>query len=99
MADATAIFVANDHMAIGVLSALRERDLQAPQDVSVVGFDDLPESAFLMPPLTTVRQDFASLGSLIMQKVLLAIEEPETLTETTPLPTTLVVRGSTRPIS
>lgn len=99
LAGATGIFVANDLMAIGVLSALRERDLVAPQDVSVVGFDDLPESAFLMPPLTTVRQDFASLGSLMMQKVLLAIEEPETVTESTPLPTTLVMRGSTRPIS
>ena len=99
VAQATGIFVANDLMAIGVLSALRERDIFAPQDVSVVGFDDLPESAFLMPPLTTVRQDFASLGSLMMQKVLLAIEEPETVTESTPLPTTLVVRGSTRSIS
>jgi DNA-binding LacI/PurR family transcriptional regulator len=99
LAGATGIFVANDLMAIGVLSALRERDIFAPQDVSVVGFDDLPESAFLMPPLTTVRQDFASLGSLMMQKVLLAIEEPETVTETTPLPTTLVVRGSTRALS
>ena len=86
-------------MAIGVLSALRERDLGVPHDLSVVGFDDLPESAYLLPPLTTVRQDFAALGSLIMQKVLLAIEEPETVTESTPLPTTLVVRGSTRPIT
>ncbi len=96
LADATALFVANDHMAIGVLSALRERDLSVPDDVSVVGFDDLPESGFLIPSLTTVRQDFAALGSLIMQKVLLAIEEPETATETMPLATTLVVRGSTR---
>jgi len=96
LADATAVFVANDHMAIGVLSALRERDVRVPEDLSVVGFDDLPEAAYLMPPLTTVRQDFAALGALIMQKLLLAFEEPETATETTPLPTTLVVRSSTR---
>jgi DNA-binding LacI/PurR family transcriptional regulator len=96
LADATAIFVANDHMAIGVLSALRERDMRVPERVSIVGFDDLPEAPFVFPPLTTVRQDFAALGALIMQKVLLAIEEPETATETTPLPTTLVVRESTR---
>jgi len=96
LADATALFVANDHMAIGVLSALRERDMRVPERVSIVGFDDLPEAPFVFPPLTTVRQDFAALGALIMQKVLLAIEEPETATETTPLPTTLVVRESTR---
>jgi DNA-binding LacI/PurR family transcriptional regulator len=83
-------------MSIGVLSALRERDLKVPDDVSIVGFDDLPEAGYLYPPLTTVRQDFAGLGSLIMQKVLLAIEEPETATESTPLPTTLIVRESAR---
>ena len=96
LSDATAVFAANDHMAIGLLSALRERELRVPDEVSVVGFDDLPEAAYLYPPLTTVRQDFAALGSLIMQKVLLAIEEPDTVTETTPLPTSLVVRASTR---
>lgn len=96
VAGPTAVFVANDHMSIGVLSALRERDLRVPDDVSVVGFDDLPEAGYLFPPLTTVRQDFAGLGALIMQKVLLAIEEPETATESTPLPTTLIVRESAR---
>ena len=49
-----------------------------------------------MPPLTTVRQDFAALGGLIMQKVLVAVEDPETVTEDTPLPTRLVLRASTR---
>ena len=60
----------NDHMSIGLLSALRERGLRVPEDVSVVGFDDVPEAGYLFPPLTTVRQDFAALGELIMQKVL-----------------------------
>jgi DNA-binding LacI/PurR family transcriptional regulator len=92
----TAVFVANDHMAIGLLSALRERGLGVPEDVSVVGFDDVPEAGYLYPPLTTVRQDFATLGELIMQKVLVAVEEPETATEDTPLPTHLIVRQSTR---
>lgn len=94
---ATAVFAGNDHMAIGLLSAFRERDIRVPDDLSVVGFDDLPESPYLYPSLTTVRQDFAALGGLIMQKVLLAVEEPDTITETTPLPTTLIVRESTRP--
>ena len=73
----TAVFVANDHMSIGLLSALRERGLRVPEDVSVVGFDDVPEAGYLFPPLTTVRQDFAALGELIMQKVLIAVEEPD----------------------
>ena len=92
----SAIFVANDHMSIGVLSALRERGIRVPEDVSVVGFDDVPEAGYLYPALTTVRQDFAALGELIMQKVLIAVEEPEAATEDTPLPTHLIVRQSTR---
>jgi DNA-binding LacI/PurR family transcriptional regulator len=91
-----AVFVANDHMAIGLLSALRERGLTVPEDVSIVGFDDVPEAGFLFPPLTTVRQDFGMLGEIIMQKVLVAVEEPDTTAEETPLPTHLVVRQSTR---
>ena len=94
-----AVFVANDHMSIGVLSALRERGLRVPEDVSIVGFDDVPEAGFLFPPLTTVRQDFGMLGEIIMQKVLVAVEEPDTATEETPLPTHLVIRQSTRAIS
>ncbi len=91
-----AVFSSNDHMAIGLLSAFRERGLAVPDDVSVVGFDDVPEAGFLYPPLTTVRQDFAALGGLIMQKVLLAVEDPATVTEDTPLPTKLVLRASAR---
>ena len=92
----TAVFASNDHMAIGLMAALRERGLSVPEDVSVVGFDDVPEAGYLYPPLTTVRQDFAALGELIMQKVLLALEEDEPATPDTPLPTRLVVRESTR---
>lgn len=91
-----ALFVANDQMSIGVLSALRERGLRVPEDIGIVGFDDVPEAAYLFPALTTVRQDFASLGGLIMQKVLIAIEEPDAESESTPLPTSLVIRNSTR---
>lgn len=91
-----AIFVANDHMSIGVLSALRERGLRVPEDVSVIGFDDVPEAGYLYPSLSTVRQDFGTLGELIMQKVLIAVEESDALTEDTPIPTHLVIRHSTR---
>ena len=95
---ASAVFVGNDHMSIGLLSALRERGLRVPEDVSVVGFDDVPEAGYLFPPLTTVRQDFGTLGELIMQKVLIAVEEPDTATEDTPLPTHLILRQSTRAV-
>jgi len=94
----SAVFVGNDHMSIGLLSALRERGLRVPEEVSVVGFDDVPEAGYLFPPLTTVRQDFGTLGEIIMQKVLIAIEEPESATEDTPLPTHLILRQSTRAV-
>jgi DNA-binding LacI/PurR family transcriptional regulator len=58
----TAVFSANDQMALGILSALDSAGVRVPEDVSIVGFDDIPESRFFSPPLTTVRQDFAGLG-------------------------------------
>ncbi len=60
--DVTAVFTANDQMAIGVLLALHEAGREVPVDVSVVGFDDVPEAAYVIPPLTTVRQDFPAIG-------------------------------------
>jgi DNA-binding LacI/PurR family transcriptional regulator len=60
--DVTAVFCSNDQMALGALRALQEAGRAVPDDVSVVGFDDSPESAYLLPPLTTVRQDFVQLG-------------------------------------
>lgn len=96
--EGSAVFCANDHMAVGLFSALRERGLRVPDDVSVVGYDDVPEAAYAYPPLTTVRQDFAGLGELIMQRVLLAVEQPDDESAAAPLPTQLIVRGSTRPV-
>jgi DNA-binding LacI/PurR family transcriptional regulator len=65
--DVHAIFVANDQMALGVLRALHERGRRVPEDVAVVGFDDTPEAACFVPPLTTVRQDFRELGQVAVQ--------------------------------
>jgi DNA-binding LacI/PurR family transcriptional regulator len=58
----TAIFCGNDTMALGVMRALAERGLRVPADVSIVGFDDVPEAGYYVPPLTTVRQDFGEVG-------------------------------------
>ncbi|MCU1635527.1 MAG: LacI family transcriptional regulator [Cryobacterium sp.] len=60
--DFTAIFSSNDQMALGLMHAIREAGLDIPRDVSIVGFDDIPEAAHFFPPLTTVRQDFPELG-------------------------------------
>jgi DNA-binding LacI/PurR family transcriptional regulator len=60
--DFTAVFAANDQMALGLLHAFREAGLDLPRDISVVGFDDIPEARHYWPPLTTVRQDFAEIG-------------------------------------
>lgn len=94
----TAVFVGNDQMAIGMLSALRRRGIKVPDDVSIVGFDDIPEAGYLDPPLTTVRQDFEALGKMMMQKVLVGLEESDAENSDTPLPTEFIERSSTRPI-
>ncbi len=67
------MFVANDHMAIGVLRALSEAGRDVPGEFSVVGFDDIPESGFLIPPLTTVRQDFTAVGRLAIDTLQVAM--------------------------
>ncbi|MFC0006743.1 LacI family DNA-binding transcriptional regulator [Micromonospora siamensis] len=72
MPEVTAVFTANDHLALGVLRALHEYGRRVPDDISVVGFDDVPEAAYFIPPLTTVRPDFvavarASLDLLLAQ--------------------------------
>ncbi|NBE94551.1 LacI family DNA-binding transcriptional regulator [Nonomuraea sp. KC401] len=68
--EVTAVFVGNDQMALGVLRALREAGRRVPEDVSVAGFDDIPESAYYWPPLTTVRQDFGEVGRLAFHMLL-----------------------------
>jgi DNA-binding LacI/PurR family transcriptional regulator len=60
--DFTAVFAGNDQMALGFMHACRESGLDVPGDISVVGFDDIPEAAHFSPPLTTVRQNFAEIG-------------------------------------
>jgi DNA-binding LacI/PurR family transcriptional regulator len=69
----TAVFCANDQMALGALRALHEVGRRVPSDVSVVGFDDVPEGPYLIPPLTTVQQDFAEVGrrslALLMEQI------------------------------
>ncbi|WP_230672605.1 LacI family DNA-binding transcriptional regulator [Rathayibacter sp. Leaf248] len=92
----TAVFAANDQMALGVLRALHEAGRAVPGEVSVVGFDDMEESASFWPPLTTVRQSFADTGRRSVDMLLRELETGER-TGATLVPTGLVVRASTGP--
>ncbi|TLM88034.1 LacI family DNA-binding transcriptional regulator [Pseudarthrobacter sp. NamE5] len=93
---ATALFVGNDQMALGLLRAFTEAGVRVPRDVSVVGFDDQPESAYFTPPLTTVRQDFEELGRRCMDIMLKEIEAGAAVSSTVVTPE-LVLRASTAP--
>ena len=92
----TAVFAANDQMALGVIHGLSDRGLRIPEDVSVVGFDDIPDSRHYLPPLTTVRQDFAALGELAVGLLLDSLAGRETDGLTVIAPTLVERRSSTR---
>ena len=90
----TAIFVGNDQMALGVLRAIHESGRAVPDEISVIGFDDVPDAAFYSPPLTTVRQNFAQLGRETMQLLIGMMRERAPAADVV-LPVELIVRAST----
>lgn len=92
--DFTAVFSSNDQMALGLIHAFRSVGWDVPGDVSIVGFDDIPEAAHFWPPLTTVRQDFEELGRQCVAR-LLGMADPDSLPYPRPLAPQLVVREST----
>jgi LacI family transcriptional regulator len=93
----TALFAANDSMAVGALAALAEAGVAAPEEMSVAGFDDIPIARYVTPPLTTIRVDVAELGRRALGLLLDAIRRPSaTARRRDSLATTLVVRGSCR---
>jgi DNA-binding LacI/PurR family transcriptional regulator len=94
--DVTAVFVANDQMALGLLRAFREGGIDVPGQVSVAGFDDVPEAEFFSPPLTTVRQDFGAVGRYSIGVLLdQIVDGPQRSPASVVVPATLVVRAST----
>jgi DNA-binding LacI/PurR family transcriptional regulator len=95
--DVTAVFAANDQMALGLLMACREAGVGVPEDISVVGFDCMPESGFFAPPLTTVLQDFQEVGHTSIRLLLGMIEREEVPVPRSVVPPTLVVRSSASP--
>ncbi|WP_405877121.1 LacI family DNA-binding transcriptional regulator [Streptomyces sp. NBC_00005] len=98
LADVTAVFTANDDMAIGALRAFTEAGLSVPADVSVVGYDDIPAAAYLSPPLTTVRQNFATVADRAVDMLIAMIEGRPEPAEHTNLAVELIVRNSTAPV-
>jgi DNA-binding LacI/PurR family transcriptional regulator len=94
--DFSALIAANDRMAFGAMRALCEAGLAVPQDVSVVGFDDIPEAAYFCPPLTTVRRNLIQLGVTGFEYLMQVTDDPEAPAQQKVLPPRVVFRESTR---
>ncbi len=90
----SAYFCAYDMMAIGVIEALLDNGIRVPEDVSVVGFDDLNYCTFIRPTLTTVKQNREQLGKLAGEEVIRLLEEKDAKSKTIDVPTSLVMRNS-----
>jgi LacI family transcriptional regulator len=93
----TAIFAFNDNLAIGTIAAARERGLSVPEDLSVVGFDDVEHATIATPALTTVRQPLAEMGRMAVSILVRLLDKQRLETLRVELGTRLVVRGSTGP--
>jgi DNA-binding LacI/PurR family transcriptional regulator len=97
MNDVTAVFAANDHLALGILRALSEHGRRVPEDISVVGFDDVPEAAYFIPPLTTIRPDFDGIATASLDLLLAQIRGGHRLGDRRMLTPTLISRDSVAP--
>jgi LacI family transcriptional regulator len=97
--DLDSIFVANDQMALGVIQFFKEKGLRIPEDIGIIGFDNIAESAFFSPPLTTIQQDQNHVAQLAVAEIIKIIEsgwQGQELVDSKSiiLPPTLVVRQS-----
>ncbi|KGX88096.1 LacI family transcription regulator [Pontibacillus halophilus JSM 076056 = DSM 19796] len=92
----TAVYAAGDMLAIGAMEAVKEAGLSVPDDLSIIGFDDIELSQYVMPPLTTVRQDTTMIGQEAATLLLHQINTGEEVTDSIVIPVTLVKRGSVK---
>lgn len=91
----TAIFASNDVTAFEVLQVARELGIRVPDELSLVGFDDLPQAGYAQPALTTVRQPLEQMGRVAARLLLASLRDPQRPPECVELPTELIIRGST----
>jgi LacI family transcriptional regulator len=94
----TGLIISNDYLALGAMRAIYERGLRIPEDISIVGFDDTPESAYYLPPLTTIKQDYEALGYQSIHYLVELINNQTTAAHQRVLMPQLVVRQSTRQV-
>jgi len=96
--DLDGVFTSNDQMALGAMKAARESGYRIPEDLSIVGFDDIPESAYFYPPLTTIRQDMSQVGGTAVNQLIHLLEHSEDNGRANAilLAPELIVRGSTK---
>jgi LacI family transcriptional regulator len=90
----TALFAQNDRMARGAIGALGKAGRRVPQDVSIVGYDDIPEAEFSDPPLTTIRQPMQEVGKAAARLLIQMIEDPQATPQQILFDTELVIRSS-----
>ncbi len=95
----TAVFCYNDMTAIGALAALKRHGLRVPEDISLVGFDDIPFASYVDPPLTTIQQPMAEMGRQAMQMALTLMNDPQAQVPDIVISGRLIERGSTRRIA
>lgn len=95
----TAVFTHNDIIALGAMRAIYDRGLAVPQDISIVGYDDIAAAAYLAPPLTTVRSPKTEMGMLAARTILQLVQEPDLPAQTVTLPVELIVRASTAAVA
>jgi DNA-binding LacI/PurR family transcriptional regulator len=95
----SAVFAQNDRMAIGVMQAARDLGISVPEQLSVIGLDDLPLASYFAPPLTTIRQDIIKIGSKAAQLLIENIEDPSHPTQSLTIDPELIVRKSTAPFN
>jgi DNA-binding LacI/PurR family transcriptional regulator len=93
----TAVFAQNDQMAVGLLRAARDHGLYLPQQLAVIGIDDIPLAAYFAPPLTTIHQNFTAIGREAIRLLLHAIAQPDAPAQHLQLPAHLIQRRSTTP--
>jgi LacI family transcriptional regulator len=91
----TAVFAGNDQQALGACQAAREQGRRIPDDISIIGFDDLPVARWTNPPLTTIRQPIAEMAAQAMRMLLRYLETAHYGTHRVELATELIIRGST----